>query len=163
MFKFAEWRHETESKVRIWVPKFVKSLRLKYINQANWAEWQSALLLPGMLTCLHGLFPLAFCAAFGTDVGQALREDPQLVHQDEEAVRDAVIDLAKVTRAACDWWLQGVACGHSLYLLAVVLQPQERLMAEISHSTSASWDVACYVKRLQGFPHLIKDSHKHPP
>ena len=59
-------RAQAIQKIRKFMPKFLKALSLRYLDADNWAEWDCALHLPGMLSQLHNLLQRALTRLFAT-------------------------------------------------------------------------------------------------
>eukprot|EP00971_Amphidinium_carterae_P193409 3837991-Amphidinium_carterae.1 len=70
-------RGETEAKLRKYLPRFLKALRLTRVETADWSNWQDQLNFVGALGHIHGIFTPVFEESFRLRLAKA--DPPSIV------------------------------------------------------------------------------------
>ena len=134
------------AKVKRWIPKMLRALRLKLVNKANWSDWPSSLFLVGLLCRLHSLFTQAFDKAFRKLPKEVAAEEGE---RTEEVQDSGYEDVTQMAKTALQWW-NTAGAKEALFIFRAALWPQHRLMRSLLHNSGAAFEVSNLCSRLQG-------------
>ena len=78
---------ESRAKMKVWLTKILKALRLRLVNKGNWLGWQRSVPLVGVLMACHRMFVPAFRSAIAKMPLKA--PDPTVADESGQATLDS--------------------------------------------------------------------------
>ena len=138
------------TKLKLWLPKLLKALRLSTFESGNWSAWQQSLYLLGFLSQCHDMLRKALVPTLqGMEVPLANPSSTASLDDGQDHV-DRTGDLARDAKTALAFWT-GESSTDELYVFSVSLQPQIKIMEALLGSTRAMCDVEQILHEASGF------------
>ena len=143
------------AKVKTWIPKLLRALRLKLVNKANWSDWHSSLFLVGYLCRCHQLFQQAFNRALRAMAAHDSALEPEAMEEGPQGdAHGAYEDVTQMAKIAFQWWdTRGAA--EALFIFRAALFSQQKIMHTMLEKSGVALDMSNFVCRLEGGSCLV--------